>query len=552
MLNSFLAHLQGALDTFNWKQAERICEALIDELNSSTIPYDEEHGKTILKSLRRKRQFRLMSLVADGFIRSGLSSAEILRQYGQSMIDQGNLTASRIILQSIVDDAASPLQEKAEARGLIGRIYKQLYVNAVDSSNPRQRQNLRTAIDQYYSVYKSSPKSFLWHGINTVALLARADRDHVMLTDLPPMREIAQEIDTLLKKSGSLKYWDRATALEDAVALGDFTNAYDHALYYALDEDADAFEIASLIRQLTEVWQLNEDIEPGNTLLPILRAALLKRQGGEVLVDANKLRSQVSSAQNAYSRLATKRLEKVFGTDRYEPLAWLQKALLRCAAVARVDTVMDQRVGTGFLVRASDFFVGGDRSELLFLTNAHVISPDDSSFPGAIPPQAAKIVFEASGTRCEVGEIILSSPPSNLDFTFLTLRSLDAKAECCPLEPPASPFNIESNPRVYVIGYPLSAGLSISLQDSLWLDADGALLHYRTPTEPGSSGSPVFDQQYWTLIGLHHAGEKDMPRLRGPGTYEANEGISIAAIQKATLSGAPLSKLKSAVSSTLA
>jgi hypothetical protein len=41
------------------------------------------------------------------------------------------------------------------------------------------------------------------------------------------------------------------------------------------------------------------------------------------------------------------------------------------------------------------------------------------------------------------------------------------------------------------------------------------------------------------VIGLHHLGEKDLERLRGGGTYEANEGIAIAAIQKATKSGPP-------------
>jgi hypothetical protein len=532
MGSSLLENLQEALDTFNWKQAERICEGFIDKLNSSTTPYDEEPAKKILKALRRKRQFRLMGLVADAFIQSGQSATEILIQYGQSMIDQGNLTASRMILRSIIDDAGSPPEEKAEARGLLGRIYKQLYVNAGDASNPRQQQNLSKAICYYYSVYKSDPRSFLWHGINAVALLARAERDHVVLPPQPPMREIAQEIDAFLSKIGSLRYWDRATAIEDALALGDFRNAYDHALYYALDKDVDAFEIASLLRQLVEVWQLTEDTEPGNVLLPVLRSGLLQRQGGQVTVDADKVASQANNAQ-----IARTRLEKVFGTDRYQPLAWLRTALQRCAAVARVDTVTGERVGTGFLVKASDFFTVSNKNKLLFLTNAHVIGPEDNRFPGAVPPQAAKVVFEADGTQHEIDELIWSSPPTELDATFLTLKLPDPRAECCPLIPPARPFNIETKPRVYVIGYPLSAGLSISLLDSLWLDTDGRLLHYRTPTEPGSSGSPVFDQEYWTLIGLHHAGEKHMPQLRGTGSYEANEGIVIEAIRKATQSG---------------
>ena len=64
--------------------------------------------------------------------------------------------------------------------------------------------------------------------------------------------------------------------------------------------------------------------------------------------------------------------------------------------------------------------------------------------------------------------------------------------------------------------------------------SDGTRLHYRTPTEGGNSGSPVFDEDNWMLVGLHHAGSKEMPRLRGQaGTYEANEAVSIAAIRDA-------------------
>jgi hypothetical protein len=57
------------------------------------------------------------------------------------------------------------------------------------------------------------------------------------------------------------------------------------------------------------------------------------------------------------------------------------------------------------------------------------------------------------------------------------------------------------------------------------------LLHYRTPTDPGSSGSPVFNPD-WDVIALHHAGTSTTPRLHGDGEYEANEGISMVAIRK--------------------
>jgi V8-like Glu-specific endopeptidase len=95
-------------------------------------------------------------------------------------------------------------------------------------------------------------------------------------------------------------------------------------------------------------------------------------------------------------------------------------------------------------------------------------------------------------------------------------------------------FGSEKKQRLYIIGHPGGRNLSFSLFDSLWLDADETKLHYRTPTEGGSSGSPVFDQENWTLVALHHAGLQNMPRLHNqPGTYEANEGIAVNAIREA-------------------
>lgn len=85
--------------------------------------------------------------------------------------------------------------------------------------------------------------------------------------------------------------------------------------------------------------------------------------------------------------------------------------------------------------------------------------------------------------------------------------------------------------------------LSFSFQDNELLDHEGppagrpqipgvCRLHYRAPTEGGSTGSPVFNARLWQVIAMHHKGGKiGMPRLNGkPGTYGANEGISIQSI----------------------
>jgi V8-like Glu-specific endopeptidase len=59
-------------------------------------------------------------------------------------------------------------------------------------------------------------------------------------------------------------------------------------------------------------------------------------------------------------------------------------------------------------------------------------------------------------------------------------------------------------------------------------------LHYRAPTAGGSSGSPVFNED-WEVMGLHHLGGKlGVEKLNGKsGTYAANEGLWIQSIVKA-------------------
>src|SRR5262249_11812913 len=160
----------------------------------------------------------------------------------------------------------------------------QLYVNNNDPSSPRNRDNLERALNEYLHVYRLGPKDYLWHGINVVALLDRAQRDNVPQQRLRAASSLAQDILPVLEEreresNQPLAAWDVATILEAYVALGYHDKAADTALRYIDCGDADAFEIASTIRQLTEVWQLNDRTQPGTHVLPILKAGHLERQG---------------------------------------------------------------------------------------------------------------------------------------------------------------------------------------------------------------------------------------------------------------------------------
>jgi hypothetical protein len=228
-------------------------------------------------------------------------------------------------------------------------------------------------------------------------------------------------------------------------------------------------------------------------------------------------------------------LEAVFGPDRMVTLKWYEQGLRQCNSVARVERRDGRGHGTAWLVRAADFFPG--RAGVLLLTNAHVVSDDPNPFnnPKAIGPDEAKINFRAGGKDLLMDvkeEVVRTSPPDEFDATFLELAG----------EPPAPPLVIhkktlalvEPPPRLYIIGHPGGRDLELSLHDNYLLGCDERLVHYRTPTEGGSSGSPVFEPEFWEVIALHHKGSKALNKLDGTGRYEANEGIAIGAVKKWT------------------
>ena len=131
--------------------------------------------------------------------------------------------------------------------------------------------------------------------------------------------------------------------------------------------------------------------------------------------------------------------------------------------------------------------------------------------------------------RFTVKQVLWSSPPSELDATIVTL---DGPVPLTAPYPLAKSLPLRGA-RVIVLGHPGGGTLSFSIADNELLDYEdaGSKLHYRTPTEGGSSGSPVFNQE-WRLIGLHHAGGDAIARLNGQaGTYQANEGIRFEKIR---------------------
>jgi V8-like Glu-specific endopeptidase len=179
------------------------------------------------------------------------------------------------------------------------------------------------------------------------------------------------------------------------------------------------------------------------------------------------------------------------------------------------------------------------------MTNFHVVNQHGAN--NGIPPEQAEIVFEADDekkTYLVEEEIVWSRPPDRHDAAVLRLKT--PVTNIAPLPIAKRLPIVEKAATVYIIGHPGGRELAYSCQDNELLDHEGppagkmqipgvCRVHYKAPTEGGSSGSPVFNAGLWEVIALHHKGGKtDMPRLNGtPGTYAANEGISIESIRSA-------------------
>jgi hypothetical protein len=495
----------------------------------------------VIRCLQKKRWFDLEETVAEVLVQTGQEALEIRRRLVQALIDQGKLTSAQMHLQKLIPDSVDDPNEHAEARGLLGRALKQRYVDANAPGIPRNAWALQRAITTYTAAYHETATDPLWHGINLVACLARARRDGVKVPHtMHDPHVLAGTLRTLAEETFATdpdNVWAAATALETCVALEDTEGAVLWAETYAGHARADAFEIGSTLRQLTEVWKLDAaDGGIGELVLPVLRSGVLGKSDGSVQLSAGELQAELSTT-------TTDRLQRILGLDRFVSLGWYATGLERARAVARITDAYETPVGTGFLMRAdalSERFGQG----WVLLTNHHVVNTGGRR---GLLPAHARAAFEAlaPGRRAElheVAEVLWSSPPDEYDVAVLRLKTLPAEAEHLAPYPIARQLPLvrrDPPERIYAIGHPLGAGLSFSLHDNLLVACKEPLLHYRTPTQQGSSGSPIFNRQ-WELLGIHHAGDEHVSPLNGEtGRYEANEGISIRSISEAIAREAP-------------
>ncbi len=496
-------------------------------------------AKRLVEALRNVREYDAMGRLAEAVSRRDTADPKNRRLYAQYFIETGKATAAIDLLRALARRLPKNHPEFAEATGLLGRAHKQIFFDAGDKTGKAAREALKQAIATYRKPYEDN-RANTWHGVNLVALLTRARRIGLRVAGGIQPADVAKAVVETLEATpvDRRDEWFLPTLAEASLGLGDWATVERNVRAYAAADDAKAFQVYSTLRQFTEVWDLEDTGDRGRGLVNILRARLTGLPGGGVeleAADVRRLRNQPSPE--------TGQLEAVLGAQGPQTFAWWKTGLDRAASVAAIRQRLGGRIGSGFLARAGDLGLE-PADELVVLTNFHVVN-EHGATPG-IPPGQAEVAFEASesGQAVAVESILWSSPPERHDASILRLTAPVTGIEPIPMAR-ALPI-VEETARVYVIGHPGGRDLAFSFQDNDLLDHEGppagtpqipdvCRVHYRAPTEGGSSGSPVFNSRLWEVIALHHKGGKlGMPRLNGKdGTYAANEGIAIQCIRHA-------------------
>jgi hypothetical protein len=506
-------------------------------------------AKTLMSELKERREFPILARVAEEVSRHEPHNPKIRRLYAQSLIETGRATAAIDVLRVLAQSTGKANPEWAEARGLLGRAYKQIFFDSSDKESSAAQEALRRAIEHYRAPFKEDPVGHCWHGVNLVALLHKARALGARFArDLDP-KQLAQQIILTLDQTPEEQRdnWYHSTAAEAHLALSQWDEVKYHIRAYVQDERTTAFNLGSTLRQFTEVWDLDakQGSDDGRVIVAALRARTLAaaaerpprpdEPGGFVELDADQMQRAVHEPEPPALQL-----QAILGVNGPKTYRWWRTGLERARGIASFRLELFGRFGTGFLVRGGDL-VPSFGDEPMVLTNWHVVNSQGAA--NAAPPDAVEVLFEAEDQEkgYRVKEVVWSSPVDLHDAILLRLAEPPRTLPAIPFAR-ALPDLTTSKPRVYVIGHPGGRELSFSFQDNELLDHEGpprgtppisavCRLHYRAPTEPGSSGSPVFNGSEWKVLALHHAGGRDIPRLNGlTERWDANEGVSIDCI----------------------
>ena len=127
----------------------------------------------ILMVLREALRYEDLEIVADAALAHEPVSPTVRRLYAQALVDGGNPAVALQLYTDLATDETALVVDQMEARGGIGRCYKEMFLSCTEPA--RRQRYLTRSLDAYLTAYQEN-SARTWHGINAVALLARAGR----------------------------------------------------------------------------------------------------------------------------------------------------------------------------------------------------------------------------------------------------------------------------------------------------------------------------------------------------------------------------------------
>jgi endonuclease G len=208
--------------------------------------------------------------------------------------------------------------------------------------------------------------------------------------------------------------------------------------------------------------------------------------------------------------------ERVVGSADFLPIHFLLEGAHRQRAVCRIS--QPEFVATGFLIAPS-----------IVLTNNHVIATVSEATTSTLQFNYQD-TFDGSPAirddwRLDPSRVFYTNVA--LDFTIVAVRpqkrgeaTVTAGSIWGTIPLPPGPLQFAIGTQMNIIQHPAGRKKEVALHNNTIDKIFSNVIRYKTDSEEGSSGSPVFNNA-WDLVALHHAGGDQSAQ----GAWLNNEGI---------------------------
>jgi endonuclease G len=196
--------------------------------------------------------------------------------------------------------------------------------------------------------------------------------------------------------------------------------------------------------------------------------------------------------------------ERVINGNELQPITYLERGAIAARAVARIELSALGKLagyGTGFLIAPQ-----------VLITNNHVL-PAVASAASALAQFSFEVNLDDAPTgpvnfRTDTGRLFYTSV--DLDFSVVAIEPTSDGGStqltdfgCLPLLETVG--KAAEGEWLTIIQHPDGGRKQICVRDNRLIKRGDDVLWYSTDTLPGSSGSPVFNND-WYVVALHHKG----------------------------------------------